>query len=206
MGRMPQPPSPPTWSLGKGALQPRSLPAVGKRVKIETERYWLHSIEPADATPLLQGWFRDESILDSMNVSPLAWSIPELQAFIATFDNNTKFLVGIRAKPGSTLVGFYTISVNRRHRTAQFTAAVGDKAHWGKGVLAETTRALVDHMFTTRGVEKMVARVVSTNKRIIFNLANSTMFQLEGTLRQEILSPNGKRLDVLSFACLKQAR
>ena len=107
------------------------------------------------------------SILESMNVSPLAWSIPELQAFIATFDNNTKFLVGIRAKPSSTLVGFYTVSVNRRHRTAQFTAAIGDKACWGKGVLAETTRALVDHMFKTRGVEKMVARVVATNKRII---------------------------------------
>jgi ribosomal-protein-alanine N-acetyltransferase len=206
MGRMPQPPSLSTGPLPKGTFQPRRLPAVGKRVKVETEHYSLHSLEPADATPVLQGWFRDDSILESMNVSPLAWSIPELQAFIGTFDNSTRFIIGIRAKPSSTLIGFYTVSINRRHRIAQFTAAVGDKAHWGKGVLTETTRALVEHMFTTRGVEKMYARVVSTNKRIIFNLANSTMFQLEGTLRQEILAPDGKRLDVLSFACLKPAR
>jgi RimJ/RimL family protein N-acetyltransferase len=205
MGRMPQRPPLSTGALPTGIIQPRRLPSVGKRVKLETEHYFLDSLEPADATPLLQGWFRDDTILESMNVSPLTWTIPELQAFIATFDNITKFIVGIRAKSSSNLVGFYTISVNRRHRTAHFTAAIGDKAYWGKGVLAETTRALVEHMFTTRGVEKMIARVVSTNRRIIFNLANSTMFQLEGTLRQEILSRDGKRLDVLSFACLKQA-
>lgn len=203
MGRMPQPPSSPIGSPFQAGLQPQQIHPVGKRVKVETEHYTLSSLEPADATPLLQGWLRDESILDGMNLSPLNWSIPEIQAFIRTFDNNGSFIVGIRAKPASTLIGFHTVSVNRRHRTAQFTAAVGDKSYWGKGVLAETTRALVDHMFTARGVEKMYARVLAKNRRIVFNFANSSMFQLEGTLRQEILAPNGERHDILTFACLK---
>ena len=58
-------------------------------------------------------------------------------------------------------------------------------------------------MFDKAGFDKITARVLLTNRRVLFSLMVNDHFVIEGTLRQEIIGPDGKRLDVLAIACFK---
>lgn len=177
--------------------------SVEAPINIETENYQLRSLHPSDASSCFQEWLRDDELMGGLNLSPVTWSLQQVQSFIGSFDNRRKYIIGIVSRPTSELIGFYTIDVNQKHRMGQITVGIGDKRYLGKGVLAETAPALVDEFFMHRNLEKMNARVLARNTRMLFNFVHSKRFQLEGRLRKESLAPDGKRLDILTFGCLK---
>ena len=172
-------------------------------INVETERYRVRSLRASDVGSALQQWLKDKDVLAGLNIPEVEWSAERLQKYIATFDNHTKYILGIFDIVEKNIIGFYTVDVNLKHKTAQLTAAIGDKAQWGKNVIAETAGPLVVFLFENRDIDKMTARIISTNRRIFFNLMNSTLFHLEARLEEEILSPAGKRLDVFQFAAFK---
>jgi len=181
--------------------QPLAPPVI-----LETENYRVRSLRPTDVGSSLQQWLKDKDVLAGLNIPQVEWSAERLQKFIASFDNRTKYIIGIFDISNSNIIGFYTVDVNHKHKTAQLTAAIGDKSEWGKNILVETAIPLVDHFFDKREVEKITARIISTNKRVFFNFMNSDLFHLEARLQEEILSPAGARLDVFQFAAFKSRR
>ena len=180
--------------------KPPSPPIV-----IETENYRMRSLRATDAGPSLREWLKDSDMIEGLNIAAIDWTADRLQNFILSFDNKRKYMVGIFDKSNDLLIGFYTIDVNALHNTAQMTAGIGNKEYWGRNIFAETAKPLIGHLFAQRNVDKVTARVISSNRRMFFNFMNSKRFYLEARLREEILSPSGKRLDVFSFAALKSS-
>jgi RimJ/RimL family protein N-acetyltransferase len=178
-------------------------PEPGPPVNVETPGYRVRSLRPSDASTTVQGWLADPALLWGLNLTMTDWPVEKIQRFIASFDNRTRYLIGILAKPTLTLIGFYTIDINLSHRIAHLSVGIGDRTFWGKNVLLETTPALIDHLFEARSIEKVSARIIPANKRILFNFMNSKRFFFEGKLIGELRAPNGERQDVLSFAALK---
>jgi len=175
----------------------------GAPVHIETNGYILRSLTPADVTPRFVAWLNDQEMLAGLNLPTLNFSLEQLREFVAGFDNLRNYFIGIFDRSTALLLGFYTIDVNPVHKVGNVTTGVGEKDYQGKGVLWATIDALLDHFYAFRDVEKMTARILARNTRMLFNFRGDTRFKFEAKLSRECLSTDGKRLDVLVFASHK---
>lgn len=139
-----------------------------------------------------------------LNNRPRTMTIRELSGYIESFDNTTRFLVGIFAKPDDLHIGCYFVDVDWPDRNAVFNVLVGDQAYWGQKVVLETRPALVGHFFKERGIEKAIGLPLARNMPAVFNY-KAEGWTLEGILRQHRRSAtHAKRLDQLQFALLRQ--
>src|SRR5690606_24824659 len=116
-----------------------------------------------------------------------------------SFDSINRYLIGIFERQKENLIGFYTLDVNTAHRTAQITAAIGAQEFVGRNVLHDTGRIFMRYLFEKRDIDKVSARVLSSNRRVVFNFLIPDIFHYEGRLREEVLTPAGKREDLLVF-------
>lgn len=186
--------------------QPEVNGPIVPEVVLECGCYLLRTLHVANVEGRFVAWFQDPDFQQGLNLRPAPWTIEKARQFIRNFDGQTKHIIGIWDTLRSVLVGFYIIEINRRHRTAQWTVAIGDRAYWGKNILLETGKCLLRHTFERFNVDKVTARVLASNKRVFFNFLQQSDFFLQALLPQEVLDVNGNRLDVLSFAALRNHR
>lgn len=179
-----------------------ALPA-GAPVYIETNGFLLRSLTAADATPRFLQWLNSPELLNGMNLPPLNFTQQSLAQFISSFDNRNGYLIGIFDMKQKLLIGFYTIDVNLMHKVANITAGMGEHAYPGKSVLWATNDALFDHFFAFRDIEKFSARVLASNRRMLFTFIGSPRFSLEARLYKDCVGLNGQRVDVLVFSAFR---
>ncbi|MEO1160931.1 MAG: GNAT family protein [Pseudomonadota bacterium] len=177
-------------------------PRQGKAFQLDLEHYYLRSLRKPDANSDFTEWMNDAELLAGMNLPAFNMTVQDLQNYIGGANNLDKYLIGIFTKPDMKLIGFFQVDVSLLHRRASLTAAIGEKDWWGKGVLKETARPLVDMFFEHRNIDKMSLRITSKNRKILFSLMG-TRFKHEGCLKQEVLAPGGERLDVHVFGRTK---
>jgi RimJ/RimL family protein N-acetyltransferase len=172
-------------------------------VELETERFRLRSLRPADASDRWLGWGKDPDVMGPLNALPRALTRQDLANYIAGFDNNTRYLIGVFEKGSDLHLGFYTITIDPRHRVATFDVVVGDKSWWGKGIVTEAGAALLDYFFEHRQIEKVCGYTLARNFPAILNLKKGG-WRHEGTLRGQCKSVlDGSRLDQYQFGLLR---
>lgn len=185
------------------SLQPGRQATVGQPIRVQTANYLLRSITAADVTPEFVTWFNDPTMLLGLNIQALNFSMDGLRSFAASFDNHHNFLIGVFDLKEQKLRGFFNFGVNHVHRICTLTMGMEPHSALARPILHETIGPLFDEMFDKAGFDKITARVLLTNRRVLFSLMDNDHFVIEGTLRQEIIGPDGKRLDVLAIACFK---
>lgn len=172
-------------------------------VHIKSGAYIVRSLLAADASEELLSWLNRADMLRGLNLSKVDFNLAQLGRFIAGFDNYYHYILGIFDSADDRLVGFYTIDVNRTHKTGSLTTGIGDSSERGKRTLWSTIDAILDHFYAERDIEKFTARILARNYAILFNFKNNTRFTLEAHLKRECLAPDGKRVDLLVFASFK---
>jgi RimJ/RimL family protein N-acetyltransferase len=195
---MPRQTTPVSFAFPRQASRPQ-----GKPISVFTPTFHLRTMKETDAGETFIGWLASPEILRGLNIPPRKWSVESLRAFISSFDCVNRHLLGIEDRETGRLVGFYVIDINPTHRTSQLTAAVGDPEFVGRNVLREASPILVRHLFDKRDVEKVSARIVASNRRVLFNFMIPDVFQFEARLRQEVRTADGRREDILVFSALK---
>lgn len=178
----------------------RQQPPAARPVRVATAHYLLRSLTVDDAGPRLQHWLGDEDILRGINLPKVDWSMERLRGFLAAYDNRARYAIGIQPMGTDDLIGFFTVDVNLQQRRGMLTTALIDRAHWGTDVVHETILVLMRHMFDHRDIDKLSVGVLASNWRMIYHLMRAPLFPLEGRLRREVLTPDGKRVDLLVFA------
>lgn len=176
---------------------------AGAPVHIETNGFILRSLTTADITPRFVQWINSRELLSGLNLPALNFTREKLAQFIASFDNRTSYIIGIFDRKNQLLTGFYTLDVNPTHRTGNITTGLGEHAYEGKGVLWATIDALLDHFFAYRDVDKITARVLANNRRMLFNFVGAPRFVFEARLYKECMGIDGKRTDLLLFTTFK---
>lgn len=175
----------------------------GPPVDVETARFRLRTLKPADASSRWQGWSKDPQIMGPLNAPVRDLQIDFLANYAASFDNEHRYLVGIFEKTSGVHIGFFIVEVDRMHRCATFNVVVGDRAWWGKGVVNETRAALLDYFFDRRGIEKALGSPLARNFPAVFNY-KAQGWRHEGTLYGHRLSVvDGSRLDQYQFGMLR---
>ncbi|WP_066566830.1 GNAT family N-acetyltransferase [Snodgrassella sp. CFCC 13594] len=175
----------------------------GVPIHLETNGFLVRSLTPADASVRLVQWFQSPQMTKGLNIPNIKFDLEKLAQFIADFDNLTKYLVGIFDKKNNLLIGFYSLDVNLVHRTGNITAAITESDYEGRKIFWLTIDAFLDHIFLYTVIEKVTARVLSCNRRMLFNFINNPRFVLEARLYQECVALTGGRVDVLLFVTFK---
>jgi RimJ/RimL family protein N-acetyltransferase len=172
-------------------------------VNLETRRFKLRSLQQADASDRWRGWIRDPAVMGPLNAPPRDLSRHDLSNYLAGYDNNNRYIIGIFDKKTGGQIGFFVIEVDRGHRSALFNVIIGEKDWWGQGVVNEARAALLDFFFECRGIEKACGAPLARNFAAVFNY-KAQGWRHEGTLRGHRRSvADGSRLDQYQFGLLR---
>lgn len=175
----------------------------GRPVNLATKRFVLRSLTPSDISDRWGGWSDDAEIVQPLNIAKRRLSKDELRRYVARFDNESNYLIGVFTSAMPLHIGFFVIDVNRLHATASFNLVIGDKSYWGKGVVNEARAALLDEFFDNRGIEKAYGTPLARNHPAVFNY-KAQGWKLEGIhVGQCRALADGSRLDQYHFGMLR---
>jgi RimJ/RimL family protein N-acetyltransferase len=177
---------------------------VQPSVRIDTPRFYLRTLRPADASERWLAWARDPEVMDPLNSPEREMTIPRLQKYIARHDQVRRLMIGVFDRKNDLHIGFYLIELDERHKLATLNVVIGDRAYWGQRVVLETRAALLDFLFQKRGVEKAMGMPLARNFPAIFNY-RAQGWRLEGVLKSHRKSWRGDgRLDQLQFGLTRK--
>ncbi len=164
--------------------------------------YIARSLNPRDANERYLGWLQNAELMAALNMPARKLSLAELSANIASFDQRSKLLLGIyRDLPEPDFIGIFIIDLYLDHRLARVSGFLGEKGPH-KNFMAFTKSAF-DHLFKSRGVEKIGAQVAVNNTAAIAACWALGLRQ-EGLLRGEIRKFDGSgRIDQITYGLLR---
>lgn len=174
----------------------------GPAVTLETERFVLTGLSRLAAARASYGWTKIPEVMipfgDPPNPSFRAW----LHQF-PHFDNRRRFFFAIRPRSSMEVIGFEKLVVDRE-RNGALSVMIGDRSWWGKGVVAEARRAVIDFCFETLQCPRVTGVTAANNYP---SIANYQMlgFHVDGILRQQRINPGGPgRLDMIVYSLLAE--
>lgn len=175
----------------------------GDPVALKTKSYTLRSMGPDDITDRYITWAKDPELMENLNAPARLVNRTQLKRYIKSFDNRTKFHLGVFTAPEGVHIGFFTIYVDAKNRSAQTNVVIGDRDYWGKGVVLEARGAILDFLFDVVGVAKIWGTPFERNFPSIFNY-KAQGFTCEGVLRKQVINMKGKRVDQYIFGLLRE--
>ena len=170
---------------------------------IRTERLICRQITTDDA-PALHEYWSDEEVTRYFSLDPFA-TLTETLEMIALLNGMPEANQGIRwavvrAADGIVLgtCGFHN------HEPEHFRAEMGydlGRPYWGKGIMGEAIRAILEYGFCTQNFNRIEA-FVNFGNRNSTRLLERTGFHLDGLLRQYEFN-RGRFVDQYCYSLLK---
>lgn len=136
-------------------------------IDLESERFRIHSLKVADATPRWGEWLNDPHAAMMLNTMPRQLLPAELQAYIRSFDQISRLLLGIFLKASGQLIGFGTADIIEGGRKVVPTVLIGEPDFRNFGVITELRDVVARHFFEVLGFEAAVASVLSHNTIVV---------------------------------------
>lgn len=111
-------------------------------------------------------------------------------------------VLGIETKEG-TLIGTMGIhEIIWRDRACTTGALLGEKEYWGKGYGTDAKMILLNYIFNTLNMRKVLSRVIAYNRRSL-NYSLHCGYKIEGTKRRQLFS-KGKYWDMIELGLFKE--
>ena len=175
---------------------------LGKPVYLETDRFILKSVWPLWLAYKTLPWTNDPQIMTPYNHKTGGWSLRSWYKTMVHANNRRKFLIGIFDKSTQKLLGFDTLTIDR-NGIGTWAVLIGDKAWWGRGVVLEIRKRLLQFLFQDVGCSKVWGSPNVRNFPAIFNY-NRLGFIKEGLLRKHIRPmDNEESNDLVVFGLLR---
>src|SRR5262249_45250119 len=74
---------------------PINAPTTGRPVRLQTKRFLLRSMTPNDSLERWTNWLKDPEVMGTLNVPVRAFTADQMRSYIASGDNNKRYLIGI---------------------------------------------------------------------------------------------------------------
>jgi ribosomal-protein-alanine N-acetyltransferase len=177
-------------------------PVTGEMFHLETRRFKIRPLAPDDASASYLSWWNDPRIQAGFNLPARGWQLEHARQHIASFDNQTRFHLGIFCKESRDLIGFVALFFHQRNNLALWNILIGEKRFWGRRVAQELAPTLLRVIFEDIGIEKMKAEIHGPNRAAMI-LNESLGFSREGVLRNEFPTIDGGRADLTYYGLLR---
>jgi RimJ/RimL family protein N-acetyltransferase len=169
-------------------------------LEIASENFVLRSLVEDDIGEQYHSWFADSELMEHFGGGSNQ-SIDQLRRFLTTFNNSTRFHIGIFANDTTEFIGYYYVYVDYYRSLARTAVLIGEREYWGKGVVIETRSCLLDFVFDKLKMERVWGWVDTRNIPAVFNYQVQG-FQCEGILRGHGTALDGSRVDQYVFGIL----
>lgn len=175
----------------------------GALLKLETPRFIVRSMAREDVTETFTGWLADPEVMVGLNLPRRRLTRPQAVRWALSHDNASNFMLVVIDKASNEAIGFFTINADAGHLTAETSVVLGNHDFWGKNVVVEARTAILNFLFETLGIHKVIGRPHGRNFSSIFNY-KVMGFTCEAVLREQMRAVDGNsRLDQLTFGILK---
>jgi RimJ/RimL family protein N-acetyltransferase len=172
----------------------------GEPVRLETARTIIRSMTPDDVTERYIGWFADPDVMQHITMD-MNLGRAELLEFVASFDNVERFHFGVFVKESGLHIGWLKFLCDLPNRHGRTTTVIGDRAYWSRGFGFEIRAAVIDFMFDTLRLHKVVSEDYGDNLRA-HALDTKLGFRREGILREHERGRAGEWRDVYVYGLL----
>ena len=174
---------------------------------IETHRLILRPFRIEDADDMYNNWASDPEVTRF-----LTWPVHTgvdvtralLQAWIARYEDGGSYNWAIELKETGSVIGnISVVHTVEELEQAEIGYCMG-KAFWGRGIMPEALRAVLDYLFDTAGFRRITARHDVNNPK------SGRVMAKAGMLKEGILRGAGKNnqgvCDICSYALLNTDR
>lgn len=171
--------------------------------RLETERFILKPLSRMEAYRIGRAnWNHDPEIMRNLIHSPKPLDPWRWMKRMVWVNRKSKFSHAIVPKEGGEAIGIHGITL-QKHRSAVLVVAVHDRQWWGRKVVAEVRRAIIDHAFEKQVLDRICCTVQARNTASVFNY-KKLGFKHAGTLHQAQCDPvSGELFDTLIFELLR---
>jgi len=172
--------------------------------EIDTERCILRRIVPDDYEVMYENWARYEEVCRYFPFDPAS----DIEAYrekvyrwVTNYESDTYFHWVIEWKENGELIGTINLGNVDEACFMSETAYMLSPEYWGKGIMTEVLRAVLNYAFGKVGLNRVQADVFDGNIASERVLKKCGM-QLEGIARQKYYK-NGSFIDAAQYAVLR---
>jgi ribosomal-protein-alanine N-acetyltransferase len=184
------------------------MPPDWRPPTLTTPRLVLRPFEEADAEPLFEYaknpkvtrytlWDHHKTVADTVafvrDYAQVRYREGMAEPYAITFSSDTTHPIGA--------CGCFWVSQPNQTMELGYWVA---EPYWGRGIVVEACRAVLDHAFRDHQPARMQARVIVGNEASV-RVLDKLHFRYEGTLRSA-LKRGGNCEDVMMFAILRAER
>jgi RimJ/RimL family protein N-acetyltransferase len=175
------------------------------RFILESPNLGVRALTADDVSERFVAWFTQDEVRSALNLSAQGRTKPEMVAYVRSFDQDARLLLGIFDKANGLLVGFFTVQIERRIGRYLVNTVVGEAAYRTKGLMLEITLPFREHFFETLGLKVMTATALATNAAIIGYL-EKTGWTRNQTLKGHSKShSDGAMIDLHLYSITREA-
>jgi RimJ/RimL family protein N-acetyltransferase len=177
--------------------------ASNNPVHIDAGPYYIRTLGEKDASERWGEWPADPDVAFLLNAPTRRMTRSDIADYIRSFDQSSRFLLGIFDKRGDTHIGFYTISVNRPAGRGLINVLIGERAYRNRGVLKATRIPFARFFFETLKLQTMLAAALARNQIVVKRLLKDE-WVLDRTLKRHVAPPGGG--EMLDICLLRYSR
>ena len=174
-----------------------------KYLEIITNNFYLCSIKENDISEKQVLWLQDKEVNRWLNSYHKTHTVKSMQNYIRKFDNYNSFQLGIFLKCKKKQIGYFSILIDHFHKTAEIRVLIGEKEWWGKGVVLECRKAIIDWLFYDLKLYKIFGSPIVNNIAAVFNYQKQG-FNCESILKEHKIVNYDKRCDVAIFSIFRK--
>ncbi|MAJ91706.1 MAG: GNAT family N-acetyltransferase [Legionellales bacterium] len=175
-----------------------------KNIKIECNEFSLELLDSNKISDRYLHWLNDPEVNRFSRRSGESFSIDDISQYIEISNkSNDVLLLGIFLNKSKKHIGNIQLRYfDKRNRLAEISTLLGEKDYWGKGIVVEATRNLINFGFNELNIHKFILGNIVPNRASSFK-STTLGAKLEGTRRSHFLF-EGKYVDVLEYGILKE--
>ncbi len=156
----------------------------------------LHPPTPR-AAPLVVGWLNDREVVqfsEQRHKKHTVESQLDYWKSPATVEPNFVRIIELQE---NYAIGSISVTVDQNNNVADVGILIGNKSHWGRGFGYETWECVCNYLFAEKGIRKIEAGCMATNKAMRRICEKFLMFE-EGT-RTNHFMVNGEPVSMIMY-------
>jgi RimJ/RimL family protein N-acetyltransferase len=180
-------------------------PNAATPVVIDCGKWLVRTATIDDASERWAGWLTDPHASHFLNAPPKAMKLADLVAYIKSFDQKNRMLLGICEKSSGEQIGFLRFDIDHSDGRFLVSILIGEPDYRNKGVIFDITEPMRIYLFETLGLKTMIATALSHNRAIIQYMLR-TGWKREKTVKGHVKShADGTMLDLCYFSLTREA-
>jgi RimJ/RimL family protein N-acetyltransferase len=156
------------------------LPAPSD-IRLETAHFILRTLTADDPLERAAAWLADPAKAAMINAPARAMPVEAFRKYLASHDRVRGHLLGIFAKEGGALVGFWAVYIDWDEAEFLVNVLVGERGRVSHRAREETQMALLEHFFDVAGLKRLRCTVLARNRYVGFKLLRDCGATLEHT-------------------------